>query len=443
MRHNLLLFSLSVFLFTYIQKIHAQENLIANPGFENSKGSHPDKFANDNKINNSFISGWTHPGPGCPDYWDTTATCFPDPDYDYVEYDPLRAHSGKGTVGIALHVAAYDDDDWDDYTDYIQTELIHPLKKDSSYYLEFYVRIDPSSSYITDNIGAYFSTNAVTESSSRDRINQKPQVFLSRVSSLSSSGWAKVSGSFVATDNFKYMTVGAFDFCSFSFNYHKLHPDRVTYYDNHKVSTLLYLMAYYYVDDFLLIPQSAKAHQESVQANHVILLVDVSKSMYDGKYIDTLKNDLKNFIVEKGATTKITLITFGSGVQVKSVGAFFTDEKIIDSLLNTFSDGSATNIEKAIDAGYALADSLYDPDYPTDVVLFSDAGFVLSKQAAKKIKTHVKEKHINFIVYHYGKHENKAFEKSVAKWDAIYASASSHQLADLVKPKESHPGDCD
>jgi uncharacterized protein YegL len=417
----------------------AQKNLICNPGFEDGSKSDANIFSDNRTKGNTFIKGWTHPGKGCPDYWTTTGVLFPDEDFNSLSYSPLAPHSGNGIVGLALYVAPYMDHDWDDFMDYMQTKLKHPLIKDSSYYLEFYVKLDESSSFVINNIGALFTTTEVQ--ADRSRIDRTPQIFLTTDSILSDSDWVKISGHFKADDNYQYMTIGTFGFNNIDREYQETHPDDNDYNDKHHLSDFFYMMAYYYMDDFLLLADHPKSEKQS--ANNVIVLVDVSKSMYDGKYIDTLKDDLKNFITADGGKTKISIITFGSGVQIKSRATFFTDPKAIDSLLSTFENGSSTNIEKALEAGYTLADSLYDPDKQTSVILFSDAGFELSKKAAKKIKSHVKDKHIPFVVYHYGKHENKNLEESVQKWDGIYANAKDQHLNELIKPKETSCEDCD
>jgi uncharacterized protein YegL len=416
-------------IFISIASLHAQENLISNPGFEENVGSKPNVFCDDTKEGNFFIKGWTHPSKGCPDYWDTTGTLFPDKDFDSTRFNPYPAHSGKGCVGLTLYTPDYLDNDWDDYIDFMQSELIKPMKKDSTYYLEFYVCLDKNGSYYANNIGALFSVDPIQAGTSP--LNAKPQVCLSTSSVLSSQGWNKVSGYFTAEEDYRYMTVGTFH-CENGNIWSKEIKDRT-----HPLSELLCVMSYYYMDDFLLIGNPSNAPRDISINRNVILLVDVSKSMYDGKHIDSAKTDLKKFITTEGARTEISLITFGSRVEIKSRSTVFTSEKVIDSLIATFQDGSATNIDKAIATAYVLADSTTNSEIPTTIVLFSDAGFELSHSVARKIKKDEKKKNIAFVVYHYGKRENKNLEKNVKKWNGIYAEAKKVSIASIVPKKKS------
>ena len=423
MANTRILFSIFISI-VFCSGIYAQENLISNPGFEENKNAHANVFWDDTGEGNGFIPGWTHPGKGCPDYWDATGTFYPDPDFRDEKFEPTEAHSGEGRVGLTLNAPAYMDRDWDDYMDYMQTELIHPLKKDSTYYLEFYICLEASSSYFTNNVGAFFSVEE-TEVNGRELLKKKPQVCFSSSEALSRPGWQKISGYFTAGDNYRYMTVGTFESTRDVYD-NKLNEENT--------NDLMFMMTYYYMDDFLLKKVDSKTKTPEVRSN-VILVVDVSKSMYDGKSIDSVKTDLKNFILAENGEAKISIITFGSGVEIKSRETVFTNEKIIDSLLATFQDGSATNIGEAIETGYALVDSS-NSSLPVSVILFSDAGFELSRADANLIKKHVKKKHVEFVVYDYGKHANPHLEKNVEKWKGIYLQGKKPIICGVIQKKK-------
>src|ERR1041385_7129861 len=98
MSQRFLFFTFIFILFVF--KIHAQENLIANPGFEEKGNAHENVFWDDTKEGNTFIPGWTHPGKGCPDYWDATGIFYPDPDFNTQKFEPEISHSGNGRVGL-------------------------------------------------------------------------------------------------------------------------------------------------------------------------------------------------------------------------------------------------------------------------------------------------------------------------------------------------------
>ncbi|MBI3511692.1 MAG: VWA domain-containing protein [Bacteroidetes bacterium] len=430
-----------LFIFFLIASAHflpAQNNLISNPGFEDYLTTLPmNNFCDDKNMPSEFLPGWTHPSTGCPDYWNGDAIVGD----EYNRFVAGAAHSGKGRVGLMLYTKmetnghSIDDDDVDDYMDFMQTKLKEPMVAGEKYYLEFFLKVDVLSSFNAGSVGALFSSDAYAPMGTTD--DRKPQIVMTTLSMLCDTNWNKISGYYIASGGEQYLTLGCFGCCQSCNAHHKLHSRSLSYYIKRNLSLELDFCSYYYMDDFLLTKDSAASHKiENVPADNVIMLVDVSRSMYEGKYMDELKTELKNYIAENGTNTKITLITFGSGIKVLLRSSYVNDTSLVGTLLSSFEEGGSTNIDKALSAGYALADSLHDPSVRTQIILFSDAEFQLKKTEQKLIRHESKTNHIEFAVYHYGKHENKELENALEKCDGYYAKAGEENISKTISRKE-------
>jgi hypothetical protein len=93
--------------------------------------------------------------------------------------------------------------------EYIQAELSKPLKKDAIYSLSFYVNIPNLYGYGSSGIGGFLSSGPI--SSSSGIINVTPQVENPHDTIITDTlNWVKISGSFRAIGNEKYLTIGNF-----------------------------------------------------------------------------------------------------------------------------------------------------------------------------------------------------------------------------------------
>jgi hypothetical protein len=429
--------AVSVSTFIFISPIHSQENLISNPGFEKDSDKISYEFGHDKSVPTDFISDWTHPTIGAPDYWFGNGIIWQG---EFESFPVAPAHSGKGRTGLMFNsiLMGFEDDDEDDYPDFLQTKLKKPLVAGQKYYFEFYLKLDPGCAHVANDIGALFTSKAI----SPDEGNLKPDIVFTDFDILKDTSWHKVSGCFTAVGGENYLTVGSFKYDGAPDNHKKFHSESLHYYMKNNLSLEFSGDAYYYMDDFLLEKDSAIAKPINPHPDNVVMLVDVSRSMYEGKYMNQLKSELKDFISGEGAGTKITLVTFGSGIKVLTRAKILNDTSSIDSLLGSIEEGGATNIEQALTKGYALADSLKDPNSRTKIILFSDAEFQLNKKEEKMIRNYAKEKNIGLVVFHYGKHVNEELEKTLTKCNGHYAKAGDEELSKAIVGKEIHADNC-
>lgn len=189
-------------LFLFIGSVGmGQTNLVPNPSFENMLAC-PDAGFTDI----SSTANWYNPTGYSPDYFNSCAT-----DTVYGQSVPKNgfgfqyAKSGVAYAGLISMIQT-------DGREYIQTALIDSLVAGTSYTVKFYVSVADSSPYAANNIGAYFSSNPVTSSTSW-YLPFTPQISNDALMNPLDDryGWTEVSGSFIAQGGEKYITIGNFN----------------------------------------------------------------------------------------------------------------------------------------------------------------------------------------------------------------------------------------
>jgi hypothetical protein len=180
--------------------IHAQTNLVPNPGFE-------DTSACPNGLDQLFKSPpWNKPTTGTPDYFNDC-----DNNTGYSVGVPANAfgvqvaRTGNGYSGAFIY-----SDNGTNYREYLQVQLNDTLEAGKEYCVSFYVSLADSSMYACNDIGVYFS-NASTSISNNSMLPFIPQVANSSTNQLlNKTIWTLVSDSFIASGNELYLIIGNF-----------------------------------------------------------------------------------------------------------------------------------------------------------------------------------------------------------------------------------------
>jgi hypothetical protein len=209
------------------------QNLIPNPGFEAYKFLPCSCMQ---KSVDSYVKGWERVGAGTPDYITSLAAgnCYANPHSNDWESCGAQAPHKGNAMGMIMTYAKDGT-----YREYMGIRLKQPLEKGKTYYAEFYVSLGDHCGIATNNIGMLFLPGRYVNN--RDYIiEETPQVNNVQVID-NTSGWTKVSGTFVAEDDMTYMIVGNF-----------LPADR-THKKNMSSSQSYHAdVAAYYIDDFLV-----------------------------------------------------------------------------------------------------------------------------------------------------------------------------------------------
>jgi hypothetical protein len=460
------------FLFLMGSSGYAQENLILNPGFEADTSSQPIIHFNQSKNGKEVTLNWFKPNRGTTDFWNSDSCRIKKAvGYGISDFTPVKAHSGEGRVGaIFYNPISFSSDKegkkygkrlradmreiakqkgmvidstssawvlgealkelYDEFNDkglhtaeYISTELKSPLESGKSYYCEYFIRLDAASGMRVLNAGAYFSGQE-SDSATHRLYTFVPQVLCTDTSILNSTAeWKKVSDCFIAKGGEKYVTAG-------TFGYEGYCPAVST--DVGKDGWRAYT-AYYYMDDFLLIEDGDNLHcKNEWPENQITLLIDVSNSMFRDKHIEQLKKEVGDFITNEGANSKITVITFGSGIDVYASNQNFKDSTEWNKLFDTFKPSGGTNIGLAIGKSFFIADSLKNPAVHNQIVLFTDAKFELDKETAKTIIHGIKDNKVEFDLYQLGKYRNEELNKAIHKAGGEYTHSSDMHLQKLM-----------
>ena len=135
---------------------------------------------------------WYNPNRATPDFYHQ---CFP------TGQAVLPPHSGQGMGRLFF------DQGW---SEYMGIQLIKPLVAEKCYYFEMYIATETPSKYLTATIGAYFSNQAIT-STTTDRFNVGPQIVDNQpANAIARLQWQRISGIVKARGGEDYVTIGSF-----------------------------------------------------------------------------------------------------------------------------------------------------------------------------------------------------------------------------------------
>ena len=237
-----------------------QINLVQNPSFEIY--SHCPNALEQIKYAtywNAIDTLWS-PGdsviyePYCtPAYCNTCATCATCYDVS-VPVNARFTHlprTGNGMVEAQMYYneSAFNPSD----RTYIQSKLKNTLTSGAVYCVTFYVTLEQQSAYAVDKIGAYFDDGTIdtTQNCGLPQITHIPQVYSTTIIN-DTLNWVKIQGSFTATGNEKYITIGNF--------FDAAHTDTIRVYFPIAVSSGNTFVTNYLVDDVSVIPLDVTAN---------------------------------------------------------------------------------------------------------------------------------------------------------------------------------------
>lgn len=207
---------------------YGQQNLVPNGDFElyDTCPQTADMISN--------AIGWYMPTLGTSDYYNA---CAPDGGMS-VPNNFIGFQYAKSGVGYAGLWAFGGGSGFPVSWEYIQRELSEPLTAGQTYRLCFYASLADHSDYAISQIGANFSTTAISSNNwlslpYTPQIQSPDNVFISNA-----MNWTLISGTYIATGGEKYITIGNFK-DSLTINFITIDP----------MHTYGSYGAYYYIDD--------------------------------------------------------------------------------------------------------------------------------------------------------------------------------------------------
>lgn len=177
------------------------QNLIKNPSFEEILYC-PQRLGEIKSAVN-----WSAPSYGTPDLFNLCDTIKQISGYLGLRNRTLP-YLGNGFAGLVLVFGSYYS-----HQEYLQGELLEPLQKDSTYKIEFYMKIYNESSYYVDRISVAFTKYKNLKSKwikGYELLYSKKAVTIKNDTLFNQPNWFKVETTFVAKGGEQYITIGLF-----------------------------------------------------------------------------------------------------------------------------------------------------------------------------------------------------------------------------------------
>jgi len=166
------------------------QNLVLNPGLENYISC-----PGFGQFGPAWVTDWHKPSVGSSDYYHYNCPAVIPP----VGSAP---RTGNGEGGLILYNFGTE------YREYVTATLSQPLVAGNSYYIEFYLALNPGSIQAVEEAGAYLSDSIPGFFANSLTINVTPQI--KNTGGALSYGWNKISGYMMATGGETYITFGNF-----------------------------------------------------------------------------------------------------------------------------------------------------------------------------------------------------------------------------------------
>ena len=220
------------------------QNLVPNYSFEEFDEC-PDEVTIDSR--KELIPYWFMPNRGTSDYFNScTIHQVNVPDN---VMGSMFALDGNAYAGIILIEQPPCDSKIKkplQYREYLQTQLIKPLVKDSLYAFQFYFSIASYSTYAVNRLGLYISADNINKLLSSKVIEVKPQIELDTNKTYNERDyWYQVCDTFRAQGDEQYITIGNF-YDDYNTKIEKL--DYTIYRGSIQQTIKENKLAYYYID---------------------------------------------------------------------------------------------------------------------------------------------------------------------------------------------------
>jgi gliding motility-associated-like protein len=182
----------------------AQQSLVPNGSFElyDTCPYFPDQI--------NFATGWFQATTGTSDYFNECYNGpFPlniDVPSNFTGYQ--FAYDGKGYAGF-YPLAGKINGSYNDYCEYIETQLLSALLLDSIYNISFYISVANGSNSGVYNLGVLF-TDTLIHVNNYERITVQPSCVFDTLI-MDTTNWVKMSFDYKANGNEQFMTIGKFD----------------------------------------------------------------------------------------------------------------------------------------------------------------------------------------------------------------------------------------
>lgn len=273
---------LFIFLFYSVTSNCTSQNLVINPGFEDTLGCPDGPF----QVNKCV--GWKA-YVNTPDYYNRCGKI--DEGFGVPENWEGRQDVVWGNAYVGLFTY-YNVSGSKNVREAIGSELQSPLEIGKQYYVSMKVSLAEYTGYASNNIGMTFSTLPLKYNQQTSMIYINRAFFYESNVIKDSTNWVKIKGSFVADSNYKYVVLG--NFFTDSLTSHEL------------INSKHFDLAYYYIDDICI-------SEDSLTCHNTVGVNGLNKSQLIKVYPDPF-NGFLNIQSKDGSQLKVSIFSPSSGI---------------------------------------------------------------------------------------------------------------------------------
>jgi outer membrane protein OmpA-like peptidoglycan-associated protein len=236
------------------------QNLVPNGSFEKFSRC-PNSFS---QLPSDFtINEWQATGKNIPDHFHYCSRGDASVPYNWAGI--AEAYEGDGYAGIYL---------WSEegsYRDFLQCQLLQPLIKDSTYYIEFHYKLSSYSGYAIDRIALHFSDKSELKIE-----GISPTLSVKRDSAVTKNTglWEAARFEYQAIGDEKFLTIGNL-FSDMDTRNFRLRTASIS-------EAMLVRSAYYYIDAVIVVP---KYRIRAQLASNIGEAFSIQKSAFNTPYI--------------------------------------------------------------------------------------------------------------------------------------------------------------
>lgn len=187
-------------------------------------------------------------------------------------------------------------------------------------------------------------------------------------------------------------------------------------------------------DDTLLLRvgvSTLKVDYESMPDMNVVLLVDVSGSMYGEDRLGLVVDGMKMLIEQFDANDKVSIVTYGSGSAILLDGESGDNKDVIIEVLDNLEASGGTNGADGIRDAYEVARDNYIDGGNNRVILCTDGDLNIGISDPNELLKFVKKEKDKYNIFlsimgvGYGNYNDETLEHLADKGDGNYTYASS------------------
>ena len=234
------------------------QNLVANAGFETYTAC-PGSFTRSSK--DFTVPGWRGADINTPDHFHYCSRGEAGVPYNWAGVS--EAYEGDGYAGLFLWMSDQE------YREFLQCDLLQPLIKDSTYYIEFHYKLSSYSNYSIDRISLQLSSS----SAQGELMSVIRDSALTRTTGL----WEAARFEYTAAGNESLLTIGNF-FSNTETKSYRIQSRPIS-------EPMLASASYYYIDGVIVVP---KFRIQQQLASNVGDAFTPEKASYNTPYV--LKN---------------------------------------------------------------------------------------------------------------------------------------------------------